>query len=156
MIRSARLWWAAAAFTLLSGAAGGFLGLLSNVLYVGEYAGGRGPAHQVLGLDVGAALGMATGLATGLGWCWLMVQRGEAARRRGHRRRLLAPAIGGGLVAGSVTALLLHTGMQVVYGSNSPVTAHAVGQVIGLAAGALIGLVGGWIWPPVALGPPDR
>jgi hypothetical protein len=152
VLRPRRPWLPATVITLLSGTTGGWLGLLSNVFYVGEMAGGRGPARRVIGLDVGAVLGMAAGLAVGVAWCWFMFQRGDAARRRGASGGLLGPAIGGGLAAGSVAALLLHAGMQVVYGSDAPLLSHFWGQVFGILSGGLVGLVGGLIWPSASPG----
>jgi hypothetical protein len=127
--------------TVLSGAAGGFFGLLAQFLY---------PRHrELLGMSSGALLGAAAGLVVGLAWCGFMVHLGAATARSGGAGRLGRGAVVGGMVAGCAATVLLHVGLQLVHGFHHALANHLWGQPFGLVAGFFVGAIGALVWPPV-------
>lgn len=130
--------------TALSAVAGGFFGLLAQLLY---------PRYrELLGMSSGALLGAAAGLVVGLAWCGFMIRLGDATARSGRSGRLGRGAVVGGIAAGCVATVLLHLGLQLVHGSHGALANQLWGQPFGLVAGFLVGVIGALVWPPVRAG----
>lgn len=128
----------------LSAIVGGLFGALAGLAYGGK----------ALQLVAGSTLGLVAGLAVGVAWCRLMFRAGHRVQRRGSSGRLVIAPVVGGILAGSTATLVLHLGMQLLFGFKDGLVFHMVGQLFGIVAGLVMGAIGAAVWPPVPRGTP--
>jgi len=110
------------------------------------------PTHIPPPVEAGRGLGAVGGLLSGYVWCRLM-QRSSRTFFAGRRRPagLTWMGILWGVVAGVLAATVLHAGMMLATGRFSP-DGVAIGLIVGVPAGALVGLLCGAVWVRVCMG----
>ncbi len=120
---------------------GATFGFLSQVLY-----------YSLLGIGPGLWLGGVSGLLCGVVWCLMMTRLADRAGRWIQRPMVLATLVGAAV--GGVSASVVHVGLTILLGSPqlplelTYVLSPALAAVlfIGLPAGAMLGVLGGWLW----------